>query len=49
MGAEPRFIFEKGDSVYLQDVDGNRYLDMTSGIFTNEQEGRIPCFQGARM
>lgn len=31
MGVEPKFIFEKGDGVYLQDIDGNKYIDMTSG------------------
>jgi len=31
MGAEPKFIWDRGDGVYLQDIDGNKYLDTTSG------------------
>ncbi|MBE9513325.1 MAG: aspartate aminotransferase family protein [Chloroflexi bacterium] len=31
MGAEPKFIFTEGEGVYLRDIDGNKYMDMTSG------------------
>ena len=31
MGAEPTFIWDRGEGVYIQDIDGNRYLDTTSG------------------
>ncbi len=31
MGAEPKFIFTKGDGIYIQDIDGNKYMEMTSG------------------
>ena len=31
MGAEPKFIFTKGDGVYIEDIDGNKYMDLTSG------------------
>ena len=27
-----QIVLEKGDGVYLYDVDGNKYLDFTSGI-----------------
>ncbi|MBI5756455.1 MAG: aminotransferase class III-fold pyridoxal phosphate-dependent enzyme, partial [Nitrospirae bacterium] len=27
-------VVEKGEGVYIEDVDGNRYLDFTSGIAT---------------
>ena len=29
-GAEP-IIWEKGEGIYIQDIDGNRYIDTTSG------------------
>jgi adenosylmethionine-8-amino-7-oxononanoate aminotransferase len=31
IGAEPTFIWDRGEGVYMQDIDGNRYLDTTSG------------------
>jgi len=31
MGSEVAFIWEKGDGAYIQDIDGNKYLDTTSG------------------
>jgi adenosylmethionine-8-amino-7-oxononanoate aminotransferase len=31
MGGEAAFIWEKGDGAYIQDIDGNKYLDTTSG------------------
>ena len=30
IGAEPK-IWDRGKGVYIQDIDGNRYLDTTSG------------------
>lgn len=31
MGLEPKFIWDRGKGVYIQDIDGNKYLDTTSG------------------
>jgi len=31
MGGEPKFIWERGKGVYIQDIDGNKYLDTTAG------------------
>ena len=33
--SEKLLIFERGEGVYLQDIDGNRYLDFGSGISVN--------------
>jgi len=31
VGSEPVFIWNKGDGVYIQDIEGNKYIDTTSG------------------
>lgn len=31
VGAEPTFIWDRGDGIYMQDIDGNKYIDTTSG------------------
>ena len=31
MGGEVGFIWDKGKGVYIQDIDGNKYMDMTAG------------------
>jgi len=31
IGAGPAFIFDKGEGAYVWDIDGNKYLDTTSG------------------
>lgn len=33
--APPSLVIEKGDGTYLFDIDGNKYLDFTSGIGVN--------------
>jgi len=31
MGGEPKFIWDRGKGVYLWDIDGSKYMDLTSG------------------
>ncbi len=31
----PEFVLERGNGVYLFDLDGNRYLDFVSGLAVN--------------
>jgi len=31
VGAEPTFIWDRGDGIYMQDIDGNKYIDTASG------------------
>ena len=33
--AGPEFVLERGNGVYLFDLDGNRYLDFVSGLAVN--------------
>lgn len=44
---EPKLVIERGEGVYLIDVDGNRYLDATSSLWCNVHGHHHPRLDAA--